>query len=97
MVKTLNYKEELIKRLKKPEHSIAYLNAALMDEDPRIFLLALKDVLEAYGSLTDIAKKAELNRESMYKTLSGKRDPHLSTVTKILKSIGIELKTSAKP
>lgn len=96
MARTLNYQEELIKRLKDPEHSIAYLNAALMDEDPRIFLIALRNILEAHGGISRISKKAELNRESMYKTLSGTRDPHLSTVTKILDSIGIELRAHAK-
>jgi hypothetical protein len=34
-------------------HSLAYLNAALMDdEDPKIFLIALRNVLEAHGSIS---------------------------------------------
>ncbi len=96
MSKALDYQKELINRLKCPERSLAYLNAALMDGDPRIFLKALKNILEAQGGMSEIAKKAELNRESMYKTLSGERDPHLSTVMKILDSIGIELKAYPK-
>jgi probable addiction module antidote protein len=96
MARTLNYQKELIKRLKNPEHSLAYLNAALMDEDPQIFLIALRNVLEAHGGIGSIAKKAELNRESMYKTLSGERDPHLSTVTRILDTIGVELRAHPK-
>ncbi len=44
----VNYKEGLLERLKDPEYSVAYLNACLEDEDPRVFLLALKDVIEAY-------------------------------------------------
>ena len=32
--------------LQDPKEAQAYLNAALMDEDPRVFLLALKNVLE---------------------------------------------------
>jgi len=44
----LDYKEELLKRLKvSAEECVGYLNAALGDEDPRVFLLALKDVIEA--------------------------------------------------
>jgi hypothetical protein len=49
MARTLNYQKELIKRLKHPEHSLTYLNAAFMDEDPRIFLIALRNILEAHG------------------------------------------------
>lgn len=49
--KALNYQEELIKRLRDPEHSLAYLNAALMEEDPKLFLIALRNVLEAHGSI----------------------------------------------
>jgi len=44
MTKTTDYKEALIERLKEPEEAIAYLNAALKDEDRRVFLLALKDI-----------------------------------------------------
>lgn len=42
-----NYEEGLYKSLRDPKKAIAYLNAALMDEDERVFLLALKDVLKA--------------------------------------------------
>lgn len=97
MVKTRSYREGLLKRLKDPEYSIAYLNDALTDEDPRMFLVALRNVLEAHGGIGAISKKAELNRESMYKTLSGERDPYISTVTKILNSIGMALKTELIP
>lgn len=57
MVKTLKYQEELIKRLKDEAHSISYLNAALADEDPRVFLIALRNVVEAHGGIGAISKK----------------------------------------
>lgn len=44
--KTIDYQEDLIKSLSDPREAIAYLNATLMDEDERVFLLALKNVLE---------------------------------------------------
>jgi hypothetical protein len=47
-----NYQEELIKSLQDPEEALAYLNAAFTDEDPRIFLLAIKNVLEAQNCST---------------------------------------------
>ncbi len=42
--KTISYEEHLFERLKNPKEAAAYLNAALEDEDPRVFLVALKDV-----------------------------------------------------
>lgn len=46
-----DYEESLLEALKNPEEALGYLNAALEDEDPRIFLLALMDVLNAYKCL----------------------------------------------
>jgi len=44
-----DYEEKLIQDLQDPEEALAYLNEAFKDEDPRIFLLALKHVYEAQG------------------------------------------------
>ena len=62
---SVSYKEGLLERLKDPEYSVAYLNACLEDEDPQVFLLALKDVIEAHGGMRKAAIKAELSRESI--------------------------------
>ena len=43
----IDYQKELIESLRDSDEAREYLNAALMDEDPRIFLLALKNVLAA--------------------------------------------------
>ena len=45
--KLKNYKKHLLEQLQKPEEVAAYLNAALHDEDPHVFLLALRDIAEA--------------------------------------------------
>ncbi len=42
-----NYEESLFEALKDPQEALAYLNAALMDEDERVFLLALQDMFAA--------------------------------------------------
>ncbi len=89
---TTSYQEDLIKGLQKPKGAIAYLNAALMDEDPRIFLLALKNVLEAQGHrLADIAKDTSLNRENLYRMLSKRGNPKLTSIIPVLHSIGLNL------
>jgi DNA-binding phage protein len=50
----ISYHDELIESLRNdPEEAALYLNEALKDEDPRIFLLALQNAIEANS-----AKKA---------------------------------------
>jgi DNA-binding phage protein len=46
-----DYQEKLIQDLQDPELATAYLNVALTDEDPPVFLLALKNVCEAQLTL----------------------------------------------
>ena len=52
----LMFREDLLKRLKNPKEAQGYLEAALADGDSGLFLEALKDVAEAQGGMTDIAK-----------------------------------------
>ena len=91
MGRTKSYKEHLLKRLKNPTEAALYLNAALEDEDPRIFLVALKNVTEAQGGMSKIAEEAHLNRQSLYRTLSNKGNPKLTSVISILSSLGMEI------
>lgn len=52
------HQEKLLQDLQDPKLAIAYLNVSLTDEDPRIFLLALKNVCVAQGlDMTELAKK----------------------------------------
>ena len=55
--KLIDYQEKLLQNLQDPEFATAYLNVALMDEDLRIFLLALKNICEAQDKkITDLSK-----------------------------------------
>ncbi len=47
IIGTGNYEEYLYKSLEDKEHALGYLKAASVDEDPRVFIQALKDVLHA--------------------------------------------------
>ena len=86
------HKEALIEELKDPELASEYLNVALMDEDPRLFLIALKDVCDARGEeMTALAKKTELNRENLYRILSKKGNPKLTSIVSLLNAVGFSL------
>ena len=61
MVKrSVDYRETLIESLKDPAEAIAYLRAALEEDDmPEVFLLALRNVAEARG-MQRLAREAHL-------------------------------------
>jgi probable addiction module antidote protein len=85
-----SYQEGLIKDLANPDEAAAYLNAALEDGDKEVFLMALRDIAEAKG-MARLSKKAKLNRESMYRMLSRRGNPQLSSLTSILENAGLRL------
>ena len=89
---TKDYQEDLRERLQDEDYAAAYLNAALGDEDLKVFLIALKDVTDARGKgVTQLAKKTHLNRESLYRTLSKKGNPRLNNLCVILEALGLHL------
>jgi probable addiction module antidote protein len=89
-----DYQKDLLARLKDPEYAAEYLNAAIV-EDREVFLLALRNVAEAQG-MAALAKKAHVNRESLYRTLSPKGNPQLSTLEAVLAVFGLQLAVQKK-
>jgi probable addiction module antidote protein len=86
-----SHKVFIVEQLKKdPKFRMSYLNEALSDpeEDPRVILEMLRHVAEAEGGLGKLAKATQLNRQSLYKTLSGKGSPEYATVSRILRGLG---------
>ena len=93
---TRSYKETLHEALKDPLEAATYLAVALNEEDEEGFLMALRAVAEAHG-IADVAKRAGLGRESLYKTLSENGNPKLHTLVAILHSIGLRLSFEPEP
>ncbi|MDD3146183.1 MAG: putative addiction module antidote protein [Candidatus Riflebacteria bacterium] len=87
---TKDHQKSLLETLKDPREAAAYLNAALEEDDNELFLLALKNVVKASG-VTNIARKTHLNRENLYKMLSEKGNPELTSLWSILSSIGLKI------
>ena len=91
-----NYKEKLLEDLLDPELAQEYLNAALTDDDPRVFLLALKHVHEAQGGqMTELARKTDISRENLYRILSKKGNPKLMNIISLLNAVGFSLSVQA--
>jgi probable addiction module antidote protein len=67
-----------------------YLNAALEDENPDVFLMAIGDVAKLRG-MAQLAKDTGLGRESLYKALAPGAKPRYDTVLKLIRALGVEL------
>jgi len=85
----------LSERLQSHRYAVEYLNAALEDSE-EVFLLALRDVANARGGMSKIARTCKLNRESLYRMLSKKGNPSLESLSKLLSSMGFRLAVEKK-
>lgn len=83
----IDYQEYLIESLKKPEEAADYLNAALSENDIKVFLLALSHVVKTQGGVNKLANKAHKSRTSLYKTLSPKGNPYFKNTSEILSAL----------
>jgi probable addiction module antidote protein len=70
-----------------------YLNAALEDENPDVFLQAIADVAKARG-MSKLAQDTGLGRESLYKALAPGAKPRYDTIIKLVRALGVELHTT---
>ena len=95
MPRSVPFDNYLIESLKDRRLAEAYLKAALEEDDPRIFLSALRNVAQARG-IGKIATKSKLNRESLYKMLSKRGNPSLRSLGAVLGSLGLRLTVESK-
>ncbi|MGQ0694797.1 MAG: addiction module antidote protein, partial [Nitrospiraceae bacterium] len=91
MKKSKAYQPDLIQNLRDAREAEEYLNAALEEDDPELFLLALRNVAEAQGGVAQLAERAKLNRESLYKMLSERGNPELRSLDALLHALGFRL------
>lgn len=86
-----DYDDYLIKSLKNPIEAAAYLNAALEENDPALFLMAYYNVARAHGILK-IASKAKIHRVSLKKMLSKKGNPEWKSLFRVLMASKLRLR-----
>ena len=70
-----------------------YLNSVLEEGDNSDIITALGHVAKAIG-MTKIAEETGLSRPSLYKALSDGAKPQFSTIMKILKAVGGQIKVN---
>ncbi|MDA1190867.1 MAG: helix-turn-helix domain-containing protein [Candidatus Poribacteria bacterium] len=90
------FDEILVKRFREdPEEEQVFLNVVLeeyqADNDLQTLLACLRIVVEAHGGVSELARKIEMPRQTLYKALSAQGNPRLSTIGKILNGLGYSL------
>ena len=80
--------------LHSDEEIAEYINEAYHDENPRMFLIALGNVMRSKG-VSKVAQETGLGRESLYKVFSGSASPKWDTLKKLLDNLGIEINMQA--
>lgn len=82
--------------LDNEETIAAYLSATLEEDDPEMFLVAIKTVARARG-MTQLAKDTGMGRESLYKALAPGAKPRYDTILKVLRALGVTLHAKPTP
>jgi len=75
----------------QPDRAADLLNAVLADGDRDELLIALRQIALAFGGVRAVAEAADLNPTQLYRTLSADGNPALSTLTAVLKTMGLRL------
>jgi probable addiction module antidote protein len=97
MARTRDYREHLDDVLEDDAEAVAYLDAALAEADPEVFLLALRDVARSRrGRLAALAETAQLNREHFYRMLSENGNPELRSLEALPDALGFRLSVEPK-
>lgn len=93
---SVSHDTTIIQRLRKDRDFAAeYLKAVLEDEnEPGVLLIALRHLAQARG-IAKVAKAAGIERESLYRALSERGNPRLSTLVAVTKAIGLRLTVEA--
>jgi probable addiction module antidote protein len=92
--KSVSYKIILRKKLDDPEQAAEYLTACY-EEGPEVFLVGLRDVVQAQGGVARAAQISKLNRESLYRLISPDGNPRLSSLDAVLTALGLKVTFSA--
>ena len=94
---SISHDDAIVEELRQnPKFAAEYLKAALEDQDePRVLLIAMRHIAEARGGVAKIAKAAGIQRESLYRALSARGNPRLSTLLAVAQAMGLKLTVEA--
>jgi probable addiction module antidote protein len=81
--------------IKTEEDILAYLEAALEENDPKLLFTTIGDIARSEG-MARLAQELGLDRKGLYKALSPEGNPSFVTVAKVLDKLGFRLNIERK-
>ena len=96
MRRSRSYHDFLMEQFKDHDEAVAYLNAALEEslksdlESQHLFIMALRNVAEAQGSITSLAKRVGPKKESVSHLFSSKSNTQLQSFFSLLQTMGFD-------
>ncbi len=96
---TLSHDDEAMAELyrRDPGLALEHLNALLESGDQARLLTVLRHLTRAFGGMQAVAQQAQLNTTQLYRTLSPKGNPALSSLLAILRAMGLRLALKSPP
>ena len=96
LASTARQEKRLIESLKDPGEAQAHLEVALEGYEEtgetEGVLLALRDVAEAQGGVGELARRAGVNREHLYRVLSNRSNPRMDNLLAIISGLGFRVR-----
>ena len=82
--------------LRTDEDARLYLEAAAEEDlgDGRLIRAALNDIARA-GNMSQLAREIGMTREGLYKALSENGNPSFTTISKVIRALGMRLRVAS--
>jgi len=80
-----------------PAYARELLNEILADGALDEAMIVLRQMSKAFGGVDVVAREANLNGKTLYRTLSPKGNPQVSTLTAVLRTMGLGLAVQPLP
>lgn len=74
-----------------PQFAAEYLSAVLEDGDLAELLQGVRYLAQARGGVAEIARRANLNATTLYRTLSRSGNPEIRSLLALLRAVGLRL------
>jgi probable addiction module antidote protein len=76
-----------------PAFALHHLAECAKDPEPRVFLRALKQLVDAQpGGLAAVARSAKVDRAGLHRSLAGPSVPNWNTVARVLRALHLNIR-----
>jgi probable addiction module antidote protein len=96
--KNLDFNALVKSELKNPKFAAEYLNEHMTyngEMKQELLLQAFMNVIEAHG-ITNVVKKSDIARRTIYSSFKNKGNPTLATLVSLMDELGVKIKFEPK-